>query len=178
MFLFMVFIDDPCFLLFSWWKMFSSLCRSQASNCFRLWQVFTASSRDVFHKPSTSLFFSLLISQQLHSILLFKDALSNSFEVEHVVFFSVLFIAFFHLFRRHCDAALFDPSSCFVKIMSNSFHLQAECCPNYIILFPSLSCFNRSVVAIIPLLTGVSSKCFHFAKIIFFTFHFPTGVLS
>ena len=32
--------------------------------------------------------------------------------------------------------------------------------------FPSISCFNRSVVSIIPLLTGVSSKCFHFAKFI------------
>ena len=50
--------------------------------------------------------------------------------------------------------------------MFNSFHLQSECCPNYIILIPSLSCFNRSVVSIIPLLTGVSSKCFHFAKFI------------
>ena len=48
--------------------------------------------------------------------------------------------------------------------MFNSFHLQSECCPNYIILIPSLSCFNRSVVSIIPLLTGVSSKCYNFAS--------------
>ena len=39
-------------------------------------------------------------------------------------------------------------SSHLVKIMFNSFHLQSECCPNYIILIPSLSCFNRSVVVI------------------------------
>ena len=32
--------------------------------------------------------------------------------------------------------------------MFNSFHLQSECCPNYIILIPSLSCFNWSVVVI------------------------------
>ena len=56
--------------------------------------------------------------------------------------------------------------------MFNSFHLQSKCCQNYIILIPSLSCFNRSVVSIIPLLTGVSSKCFHIAKLIFFSFHF------
>ena len=31
-----------------------------------------------------------------------------------------------------------------VKFMFNSFRLQSECCPNYIILNPSLSCFNRS----------------------------------
>ena len=33
-------------------------------------------------------------------------------------------------------------SSC--QVLVNSFHLQSECCPNYIILNPSLSCFNRS----------------------------------
>ena len=170
---------------------------------------------DIFHKPTTSLFFSLLISQQLRSILPFKDALSNSFEVEHVVFFSVLFIALFHFFRRHYVYALFthhlvlwrscsflclsiqpecrvfiralssyqvlppfstgvlceifltpcaiisivpeavccwfhQASSHLVKILFYSFHFQSECCPNYIILIPSLSCFNRSVVVIHP----------------------------
>ena len=58
-------------------------------------------------------------------------------------------------------------SSHLVKILFYSFHFQSKCCPNYIILIPSLSCFNRSVVSIIPLLTGVSSKCFYFAKFIF-----------
>ena len=71
-----------------------------------------------------------------------KDAFSSSFEVEDVVFSSVVLIPFLHLFRRHCDVALFDPSSYFVKIMFNSFHLQSECCPNYIILIPSLSCLT------------------------------------
>ena len=65
-----------------------------------------------------------------------------------------------------------EVSSHLVKFMCNSFHFQSECCPNYTILFPSLSCFNRSVVSIIPLLTRLSSKCFHFAKLIFFTFLF------
>ena len=32
-------------------------------------------------------------------------------------------------------------SSHLVKFMFNSFHLQSECCPNYIILIPSLSWF-------------------------------------
>ena len=63
-------------------------------------------------------------------------------------------------------------SSHLVKFMFNSFHFQSERCPNYTILFPSLSCFNRSVVSIIPLLTRVSSKCFLLAKFIFFTFLF------
>ena len=56
--------------------------------------------------------------------------------------------------------------------MFNSFQLQSEYCPNYIILIPSLSCFNRSVVSIIPLLTGVSSKCFHSVKFMFYSFSF------
>ena len=60
------------------------------------------------------------------------------------------------------------------QVHVNSFHFQSECCPNFIILIPSLSCVNRSVVAIIPHLTGVSSKCFHFAKFIFHAFHFQT----
>ena len=33
---------------------------------------------------------------------------------------------------------------------------------------------NRSVVSIIPLLTGVASKCFHFAKFIFYVLHFQS----
>ena len=41
-------------------------------------------------------------------------------------------------------------------------------------LFPSLSCFNRSVVSIIPLPTGLSSKCFHFSKFIFYSIHFQS----
>ena len=42
--------------------------------------------------------------------------------------------------------------------MFNSFHLQSEYCPNYIILNPSISCFNRSVVVIDP----YSSWCISF----------------
>ena len=36
-----------------------------------------------------------------------------------------------------------QPIILFVKFMCNSFHLQSGCCPNYILLIPSLSCFNR-----------------------------------
>lgn len=69
-------------------------------------------------------------------------------------------------------------SSC--QVLVNSFHLQSECCPNYIILIPSLSCFNRSVVSIIPLLTGLSSKCFQLwssSLCTFFQFVQPLKVL-
>ena len=65
-----------------------------------------------FHKSTPSLFFSLLVFQQLRSILLFKEALSNSIVIEVVVLFSVLLIPLFHLSRKHCDV-FFDPSSHF-----------------------------------------------------------------
>ena len=169
----MVLINDPSSSFILPVKQFLiSLLRSIQSIVFVCGRISPQDFEMFFHKPTTSLLFSLLVFQQLRSTLLLKMFFSSSFEVEDVVFSSVLLIPFLHLFRRHCDVALFNPSSCFVKIMFYSFHLQSQCCPNYIILIPSLSCFNRSVLSIIPLLTGLSSKCFHFAKLIFFTFHF------
>ena len=74
-----------------------------------------------FHKPATSLFLPLLFFKQLCSILLRKDALSNSFMVGDVGFIlrsiHSNYLTIMHCFRRLCDIALFDPSSCFVKIM-------------------------------------------------------------
>ena len=139
--------------LSSRWNKFLVSLFISIQSCFHLWQVFTSSSWDVFHKPSTSLFFSLLISQQLRSILLFKDALSNSFEVEHVVFFSVLFIAFFHFFRRHCDDALFTHHlvlwrSCSFLCLS----IQPECR----VFIPVLSSYQ----VLPPFSTGVLSEIF------------------
>ena len=69
-----------------------------------------------FHNFTTSLLFSLLVFQQLRSILLFMEDLSNSIVIEVVVLFSVLLIPLFHLSRRHCDV-FFDPSSRFAKII-------------------------------------------------------------
>ena len=47
-----------------------------------------------------------------------------------------------------------------VKFMFNSFRLQSECSPNYIILNPSLTCFNRSVFNIhLALQPRVFSQC-------------------
>ena len=79
---------------------------------------------------------------------------------------SFFWIPFLLLFRRHCDVALFNPSSFFVKILFNSFHLHSECCPNYIILFPSLSC-----------LTGVSCPLLKLFSSYQVLHNFSTGVL-
>ena len=96
-----------------------------------------------------------------HSVITFlAGCFTSSFVVEVGIFFSILLFQwsiFYSFFRRHCDVALFNPSSCFVKIMFNSFHLQSECCPNYIILIPSLSCFNRNVVSSAQVLFALSS---------------------
>ena len=52
----------------------------------------------------------------------------------------------FHSFNCYGGSVLWfhQVSSHLFKFMFNSFHLQSECCPNYIILNPFLSCFNRS----------------------------------
>ena len=50
--------------LSSWWKKFSSLLWSQTSNCFSLVAEFHLKSRDIFHKPTSSLFISLWVCQQ------------------------------------------------------------------------------------------------------------------
>ena len=72
-----VLINDPRFLrILLGERGFSSLRWSQASNCFSLVAEFHLKCWDVFHKPITTLFLSLLFFQQLHSIplsrMLFK----------------------------------------------------------------------------------------------------------
>ena len=71
-----------------------------------------------FHKPTTSLFFSLLIFQQLCSTLLRKDVLKfiSSRRCSSSSFFSL-----HYSFRRLSDIALFEPSSFHIKIMFFSF---------------------------------------------------------
>ena len=88
---------------------------------------------DAFHKTISSLFFSLLVFQQLHSTLLLKMPFQTLLW-QKLAFSSTFFylndLSSISLFRRHCDVALFNPSFCFVKIMLLSF------------AYP----FNRSVV--------------------------------
>ena len=88
-----------------------------------------------FHKPTTSLFFSLLVFQQLCSTLLRKDVLKFicSRRCSSSSFFSL-----HYSFRRLSDIALFEPSSFHIKIMF-SFHF-----------WP----INRSVVSSIQVLSS------------------------
>ena len=60
-----VLINDLSFLLSFRWKKFSSLRWSQTSNCFSLVAECHPIVLRCFHKPTTSLFFSLLVFQQL-----------------------------------------------------------------------------------------------------------------
>ena len=80
-----------------------------------------------------------------------KEAFSSSFEVEDVVFSSVLLIPFLHLFRRHCDVALFDPSSCFVKIMFFLLliHLTGVLCP-LLKFFSSYQVLHPFSIGVLP----------------------------
>ena len=52
----------------------------------------------------------------------------------------------FHSFNGSGGSVLWfhQVSSLLIKFLFNSFSFQTECCPNYIILNTSLSCFNRS----------------------------------
>ena len=74
----------------------------------------------------------------------------------------------------------FQVSSHFVKF--NSFHLQAECCPNYIILIPSLSCFNRVLCPFAQVLFALSSLASLFNRSVVWIFSslflFSNGVFS
>ena len=87
---------------------------------------------DVFHKLTTSLFISLLIFQQLRSILLCKDAFQA--DLWYKLAFSSPFFYFNDLasilsFRSHCDVVLFThhlvlSRSCSFPCLS----ISPECC--------------------------------------------------
>ena len=81
-------------------------------------------------------------------------------------------VPFFQQFRRQCVVDFIKyhpifPRSCSIPSTYSQSAVQIMSfllCP-YLVL-------NRSVVSIIPLLTGVSSKCFLFGNFIFYAFHF------
>ena len=142
MLLFVVLINDPCFLLSSRRKKFSSLVWAQTSNCFSLVAGFHLKFWDVFHKPATSLFVSLLVLQQFRYNLLGR-VLSKLIcgRSWHFLLHSVIpmtYLLFF--FRRHCDVALFTRH--LELLGSCSFHV-----------YP----FNRSVVPFAQVLFILSS---------------------
>ena len=90
-----------------------------------------------------------------------KDAFSSSLVAEVAIFFSVLSFrrsTFYSFIRRHCDVALFNPSSCvfrsvlfygfihstgvlcpllkFLHLIKSFISFQAECYPNRFFLIP------------------------------------------
>ena len=147
-----------------------------------------------FLKPTTSLLFSLFISQQIRPIL-YGRMLSNSFDVEDVVFFFVTFSPFYLLFRRHYDVAHFDQSSHFVKdhVVSFFLSIQPECRvlhSSSLILWSFTSLLNRSAVwnlsyplchsfnssggSVLLISSSILSSCQVHVQFI----PFPAGVLS
>ena len=113
---------------------------------------------DVFLKPTTSFFFRCWFFQQLRSILLRKDALYNSFMVGDVGFIlrsiHSNYLTIMHCFRRLCDVALFDQSSCFVKIMY--FFLSYPFSRSVVFSFE----FSHLIKFFSPSSTGVRSEIF------------------
>ena len=143
MLLFVVLIIDPSFLhILLGERGFSSLHWSQTSNCFSLVAECHLIVLRCFHKPTTSLFFSLLVFQQLRSILLCKDAFQVHLWQKLSFSSPSLYpnnLASILSFRRHCDVALF----------THHLVLSRSC---YFLAYP----FNRSVV--------FSFKFFHLLK--------------
>ena len=132
MFLIMVLFIDPSFLLLTQWKKFSSLLWSQTSNCFSLVVECHLIVLRCFHKPTTSLFVSLLVFQQLRSILLCKDAFQA--DLWYKLGFSSPPLCPNNLasilsFRRHCDVALFTHHLALARSCSSPcLSIYPECC--------------------------------------------------
>ena len=111
----------------------SSRCYSFSSPCsYQSDLSFSVSGRLSPHNfemySISSLLFSLLVFQQFRSRFCCKRAPSRScFPFVHSSPFSLLF-------RRHCIVALFNPSSCFVRIMFFSWliHLTGVLCPFFL----------------------------------------------
>ena len=111
----MVFINDPSFLLSSWWKnFFIALVLSLKPMASFSGRISPHIFRDVFHKPTTSLLFLLLVFQQLRSTLLLKMFFKliwgrrccfplRSFDSILTFILEALYCCYIH------------PSSCFVK---------------------------------------------------------------
>ena len=101
------------------WKKFSSLLWSQTSNCFSLVAKFHLKCWDVSISPLQAYSFRCWFSN--NPVITFSEGCFPSSFVAEVGIFSYILLfqwsIFYSLFRRHCDVALFDPSSCFVKIM-------------------------------------------------------------
>ena len=120
---------------------------------------------DVFHKTISSLFFSLLVFQQLRSSFCCKRAPSS-----YVSLRSSHSILTFVTEALWCCSL--RPIVLFCLVHVEFFPFTVGVLPKLHHSYSFYILFNRSIVSIIPLLTGVSSKCFHFAKFIFHAFHF------
>ena len=113
-------------------RSFSSAWCSHSNQWFPLVAVCHLIMLRCFHKSTTSLFFSLLVFQQHRSILLFKEALSNSIVIEVVVLFSV---SWFHSFI--CPEGIVMFSSTHHLILEIMFF-------SLLIHLTGVSCFHSS----------------------------------
>ena len=156
MLLFVVLINDPSFLLSSRRKKFSSLLWSQTSNCFSLVAECHPIVLRCFHKPTTSLFFSLLVFQQLRSNLLgrvlSKIICGRSWHFLLHSFISMIYLLLFLPESLWCCSL--RSSSRIVKIVFFSLliHLTGVLCSHSssFILSSLASHFDRSAAWILP----------------------------
>ena len=136
MLLFVVLINDPSFLLSSRRKRFSISSLISSKQLFFVSGRISPQVLRCFNKPTTSLCFSLLIFQQLHSILSLQGCIPSSFVAEIVIFLSAPL-------SQQCSFP-FICSGGMVMLLSSSYHLvlprscsflclsiQPECCMKY-----------------------------------------------
>ena len=151
----MVLINDPIFSFSSRWRSFSSLWCSQSNQWFPLVAGCHLIVLRCFHKPTTSLFFSLLVFQQLRYNLLGRVLSKLScgrswhFLLHSVV--PMIYLVFFLPEALWCCSLHSSSRIEYRVLFSSSFHLikscisfQPECCPILIFLVPCLSRFNQS----------------------------------
>ena len=157
-------------------------------NCFHRWPVVTSSFWDVCHKPTTSLCFSLLIFQQLRSILLCKDAFQThlwqklafsspfcySIDLSSILSSRGIVMLLFYLIIPNCED----------HVLFMLIHLTGVSCfhSSSLILSSFASFLNRRAVwnlftpcAILSIvLEVVSSSILSSCKFMFYSFHVQT----
>ena len=95
------------------------------------------SNNSVLASVVTVLSQDIVFLRSLHSILTFVPEALWCSSFQPIISFCQRSWSFHAYPFNLSDVSSWQVSSHLVKIMFNSFHLQSECCPNYIILIPS-----------------------------------------
>ena len=113
------------------------------------------SNNSVLASVVTVLSQDIVFLRSLHSILTFVPEALWCSSFQPIISFCQRSCSFHAYPFNRSVVSSFQVSSHLVKF--NSFHLQAECCPNYITLIPSLSCLTGVLCPFVQVLFALSS---------------------